>query len=146
MVCRSNFKYIYWTPKQQLAHHTVTGCNINPGDMMASGTISGEVCCLIIQSATDIQVPWSHTKKGILVRFQVLTAASMMFRAVFWVVLPCKMIVDQRFRGTCCLHHQGWISRVTEGSRFYRSRVTRWSVVVGDDRLGTDFLMLSCLP
>jgi hypothetical protein len=33
-----------------------------------------------------------------LVRFQVLTAASMMFRAVFWVVLPCKMIVDRRFR------------------------------------------------
>jgi hypothetical protein len=31
----------------------------------------------------------------------------MMFRAVFWVVLPCKMIVDRRFRGTYCLHHQG---------------------------------------
>jgi hypothetical protein len=31
------------------------------------------------------------------VRFQVLTAASMMFRAVFWVVLPCKMIVDRPF-------------------------------------------------
>jgi hypothetical protein len=30
------------------------------------------------------------------VRFQVLTAASMMFRVVFWVVLPCKMIVDRR--------------------------------------------------
>jgi hypothetical protein len=29
------------------------------------------------------------------VRFQVLMAASMMFRAVFWVVLPCKMIVDR---------------------------------------------------
>jgi hypothetical protein len=29
----------------------------------------------------------------------------MMFRAVFWVVLPCKMIVDRRFRGTYCLHH-----------------------------------------
>ena len=29
--------------KQQLAHHTVTGCNVNPGDLMASGTISGEV-------------------------------------------------------------------------------------------------------
>ncbi|XP_011158040.1 fumarylacetoacetase [Solenopsis invicta] len=38
---RSNFKYMYWTPRQQLAHHTVTGCNINPGDLMASGTISG---------------------------------------------------------------------------------------------------------
>jgi hypothetical protein len=31
------------------------------------------------------------------VRFQVLTAASMMFRAVFWVVLPCKMIVWTRY-------------------------------------------------
>ena len=41
-VCRSNYKYMYWTPRQQLAHHTVTGCNINPGDLMASGTISGE--------------------------------------------------------------------------------------------------------
>ncbi|KAK0163062.1 hypothetical protein PV327_006773 [Microctonus hyperodae] len=41
-VSRSNFKYMYWTPQQQLAHHTVTGCNINPGDLLASGTISGE--------------------------------------------------------------------------------------------------------
>lgn len=40
-VCRSNYKWLYWTAKQQLAHHTVTGCNINPGDLMASGTISG---------------------------------------------------------------------------------------------------------
>jgi hypothetical protein len=38
------------------------------------------------------------------VRFQVLTAASMKFRIVFWDVLPCKIIVDRRFRGTCCLH------------------------------------------
>jgi len=42
------------------------------------------------------------------VRFQVLTAASMMFRVVFWDVLPCKMIVYRRFRGAYCLHHQGW--------------------------------------
>jgi hypothetical protein len=41
------------------------------------------------------------------VRFQVLTAASMKFRFVYWDVLPCKIIVDRRFRGTCCLHHQG---------------------------------------
>ncbi|XP_018054468.1 PREDICTED: fumarylacetoacetase-like [Atta colombica] len=40
-ICRSNFKHMYWTPQQQLAHHTVTGCNINPGDLMGSGTISG---------------------------------------------------------------------------------------------------------
>jgi hypothetical protein len=43
------------------------------------------------------------------VRFQVLTAASMKFRIVFWDVLPCKIIVDRRFRGTCCLPHQRWL-------------------------------------
>lgn len=41
VVCRSNFKYMYWNISQQLAHHSVTGCNIRPGDLMASGTISG---------------------------------------------------------------------------------------------------------
>jgi fumarylacetoacetase len=41
IVSKSNFKYMYWTMKQQLAHHTVTGCNVNPGDLLASGTISG---------------------------------------------------------------------------------------------------------
>ncbi|MEE6503474.1 hypothetical protein FKM82_004831 [Ascaphus truei] len=40
-ICRSNFKYMYWTMKQQLAHHTVNGCNVRPGDLLASGTISG---------------------------------------------------------------------------------------------------------
>ncbi|XP_073509630.1 fumarylacetoacetase [Phyllobates terribilis] len=40
-LCRSNYKYMYWTMKQQLAHHTVTGCNVRPGDLLASGTISG---------------------------------------------------------------------------------------------------------
>lgn len=40
-VCHSNYKFMYWTMEQQLAHHTVNGCNINVGDMMASGTISG---------------------------------------------------------------------------------------------------------
>lgn len=41
MVCRSNYKYMYYTMEQQLAHHTVNGCNVNVGDLMASGTISG---------------------------------------------------------------------------------------------------------
>lgn len=40
-LCHSNFKHMYWNMSQQLAHHTVNGCNINVGDMMASGTISG---------------------------------------------------------------------------------------------------------
>ncbi len=41
-ICRSNYKYMYWNMLQQLTHHTVNGCNINIGDMMASGTISGK--------------------------------------------------------------------------------------------------------
>ena len=41
VVSRSNFKYMYWTMKQQLAHHTITGCNLQPGDLLGSGTISG---------------------------------------------------------------------------------------------------------
>lgn len=41
-VSKSNFKYMYWNMAQQLAHHTINGCNINVGDVMASGTISGK--------------------------------------------------------------------------------------------------------
>ncbi|MDX1445288.1 fumarylacetoacetase [Lishizhenia sp.] len=41
VICNSNYKHMYWNMAQQLAHHTVNGCNINCGDMMASGTISG---------------------------------------------------------------------------------------------------------
>lgn len=40
-ISQSNFKYLYWSMAQQLAHHTVNGCNLNIGDLMASGTISG---------------------------------------------------------------------------------------------------------
>ncbi|KWW39268.1 fumarylacetoacetase [Cupriavidus metallidurans] len=40
-VCRTNFKAMYWTMAQQLAHHTVSGCNVRIGDLMGSGTISG---------------------------------------------------------------------------------------------------------
>jgi len=42
VVSRSNFKYMYWNMCQQLAHHTVNGCNMRVGDMLASGTISGK--------------------------------------------------------------------------------------------------------
>jgi len=40
-ITESNFCYLYWNIAQQLAHHTITGCNLRPGDMLASGTISG---------------------------------------------------------------------------------------------------------
>ena len=41
VVANSNYKHMYWNMNQQLAHHTVNGCNVNCGDMLASGTISG---------------------------------------------------------------------------------------------------------
>jgi fumarylacetoacetase len=41
LICESNFKYMYWNMAQQLAHHTVNGCNVRCGDLMGSGTISG---------------------------------------------------------------------------------------------------------
>ena len=41
VISHSNFKYMYWTMSQQLAHHTSNGCRVNSGDMMGSGTISG---------------------------------------------------------------------------------------------------------
>ncbi|MBI3525850.1 MAG: fumarylacetoacetase [Betaproteobacteria bacterium] len=40
-ITRTNFRHIYWSMAQQLAHHTVSGCNTRAGDLMASGTISG---------------------------------------------------------------------------------------------------------
>eukprot|EP00003_Mantamonas_plastica_P026123 TRINITY_DN5251_c1_g1_i5.p1 TRINITY_DN5251_c1_g1~~TRINITY_DN5251_c1_g1_i5.p1 ORF type:complete len:373 (+),score=145.94 TRINITY_DN5251_c1_g1_i5:1075-2193(+) len=41
VVSTSNFKYMYWSMKQQLTHHSVTGCNMRPGDFLGSGTLSG---------------------------------------------------------------------------------------------------------
>ena len=41
VVCQSNFANLYWNAAQQLVHHSVTGCKMNPGDLLASGTISG---------------------------------------------------------------------------------------------------------
>jgi len=40
-ICRTNFRHMYWSMAQQLAHHTVAGCNMRVGDLMGSGTISG---------------------------------------------------------------------------------------------------------
>ena len=41
VLCRSNAKYLYWSVAQQVAHHTVNGCNVQVGDVYASGTVSG---------------------------------------------------------------------------------------------------------
>ncbi len=58
-VCRSNFKYMYWNPRQQLAHHTVNGCNINVGDIFASGTMSGPS---LYSYGSMLELGWNGTK------------------------------------------------------------------------------------
>jgi len=59
VVSRSNLKYMYWTPKQQLAHHSVTGCNMQPGDLMGSGTISGPEP---ESFGSMLELSWNRTK------------------------------------------------------------------------------------
>ncbi|XP_058838353.1 fumarylacetoacetase [Topomyia yanbarensis] len=58
-VCRSNYRNLYWTALQQIAHHTVTGCNLNPGDLMASGTISGDTADSF---GSMLELSWKGTK------------------------------------------------------------------------------------
>ena len=40
-VTRTNLRHLYWDLCQQVAHHTITGCNLRPGDLLATGTVSG---------------------------------------------------------------------------------------------------------
>lgn len=40
-VTRTNFQHLYWSAAQMLAHHTCGGCNLQPGDLLGSGTVSG---------------------------------------------------------------------------------------------------------
>lgn len=58
-ICQSNYKYMYWNMCQQLAHQTVNGCNINVGDMYASGTISGPEAT---EYGSMLELSWRGTK------------------------------------------------------------------------------------
>lgn len=59
IVCKSNYKHMYWNMVQQLAHHSVNGCNIRCGDMMASGTISGPTPDSF---GSMLEISWKGTK------------------------------------------------------------------------------------
>ncbi|CAH0400757.1 unnamed protein product [Chilo suppressalis] len=58
-ICRSNYKFLYWTAKQQLAQQTITGCNIRPGDLLGSGTISGDT---VDSYGSMLELAWKGTK------------------------------------------------------------------------------------
>jgi len=69
-ITQTNFQNLYWSVSQQLAHHTVGGCNLQPGDLLASGTISGETeesrgCMLELtwRGANPLKLPNGETRK-----------------------------------------------------------------------------------
>ncbi len=59
LICQSNHKYMYWNLSQQLAHHTVNGCNVRCGDLMGSGTISGPTAD---SYGSMMELSWRGTK------------------------------------------------------------------------------------
>lgn len=68
-ICESNFRHLYWNMEQQIAHHTVNGCNLRTGDMLASGTISGptpnsygSLLELAWRGARPLQLPNGETR------------------------------------------------------------------------------------
>ena len=70
IITRTNFQNLYWSVAQQLAHHTVNGCNLKPGDLLASGTISGATeesrgCMLELtwRGANPLKLPNGETRK-----------------------------------------------------------------------------------
>ena len=70
IITRTNFQNLYWSIAQQLAHHTVNGCNLQPGDLLASGTISGPTeesrgCMLELtwRGANPLTLPNGETRK-----------------------------------------------------------------------------------
>jgi len=72
IITRTNFQNLYWSIAQQLAHHTVNGCNLEPGDLLASGTISGATedsrgCMLELtwRGANPLKLPNGETRKWV---------------------------------------------------------------------------------
>ena len=69
-ITRTSFRNLYWSISQQLAHHTVNGCNLKPGDLLASGTISGATeesrgCMLELtwRGANPLKLPNAEERK-----------------------------------------------------------------------------------
>ena len=58
-ICRTNFRYMYWSSVQQLVHHASSGCAMNVGDLLGSGTISGPEKD---QRGSLLEISWNGTE------------------------------------------------------------------------------------
>ena len=68
-LCLTNYRHAYWTAAQMVAHHTVNGCNLQPGDLLGTGTLSGptlDSACALIELTTGgknpVQLPGGETR------------------------------------------------------------------------------------
>jgi hypothetical protein len=74
--------------------------------------------CNVLPNTTDHTVSVTELRRACNTWRKLQRHTKSMFRVVFCYILSCKMIVDRRFRGAYCLHHQGWVSLVGRQS-FY---------------------------
>jgi len=58
-ICRTNFRYMYWSSVQQLMHHASCGCAMNVGDLLGSGTVSGPEKS---QRGSMLEIAWNGTE------------------------------------------------------------------------------------
>jgi hypothetical protein len=76
-----------------------------------------------------------HTRRRENLKSNLKSVFLLEFIIVFWDVLPCKIIVDRRFRGTCCLNHKGWwtqhvrLKRRTKILKFILAAVRTWNLI-----------------
>ncbi|KAJ2057056.1 hypothetical protein GGI17_005862 [Coemansia sp. S146] len=63
LLTRSNLKYMYWALRQQLTHHSISGCNMRPGDLCGTGTISGPT---EDSFGSMLELSWSGQKDVVL--------------------------------------------------------------------------------
>jgi hypothetical protein len=86
---------------------------------LLTSNLSMERVCFSKMLASAYETTWHqtakqhryHTRRRGNFKSQIIPGSLnkyFSFKIVFWDVLPCKITVDRRFRGTCCLHHQGW--------------------------------------
>jgi hypothetical protein len=100
--------------RYQFSHSLVIWQNLQLVALRTDGSkiSSAEGCNIHAEQSSSLKLRHKDYLK-ILKEISFITQKaliySMMFRIVFWDILPCKMIVDRRFRGAYCLHHQGWV-------------------------------------
>ena len=103
-ICRTNFKYMYWSSVQQLLHHASSGCAMNVGDLLGSGTISGPEKH---QRGSLLEISWNGTGRSILSTASSGHFSKTVIRWRFRVGVRARAIASAsaRLRAPLCHRH-----------------------------------------